>query len=301
MPLFEIDAEHELVPFRQLRGGSDLYEREIEDLLWSNLDEFTGVTLFPVARQPGVAAGGRPDIVALDETGAVVVIEVKRAVDRSQLAQCLEYAGWARTTSLDELARIYHRGADSFFSDWQAFTDSPAPIVLSKNPRLMLVARDFHGRTESAFEFLLENGLPVKLIRVSMYEDLDDRRFVDVEGDHEPELPAAEDESPARDHTKIGDRRMRVSDLIDAELVEVGDDLVWVRPRLGETYRASVRENGALELEDGRTFSSPSRAACEAADIPAYDGWYAWSVERLDGRTLNDLRLDLSEQLNTAD
>ena len=53
-------------------------------------------------------------------------------------------------------------------------------MVLSRRPRLILVARDFHGRTESAFEFLIENGLPVKLIRVSVYEDLQDRRFVDV-------------------------------------------------------------------------------------------------------------------------
>ena len=40
---------------------------------------------------------------ALDKTGRVVVFEVKRDVDRRQLAQCLEYAGWARTTNLDEL------------------------------------------------------------------------------------------------------------------------------------------------------------------------------------------------------
>src|SRR5205823_2462284 len=32
MPLFEIDSAGELVPFRRLRGGADLYERQIEDL-----------------------------------------------------------------------------------------------------------------------------------------------------------------------------------------------------------------------------------------------------------------------------
>ena len=300
MPLFEIDADHELVPFRQLRGGVDLYEREIEDLLWANLDEFTGLSLFPVARQPQIAAGGRPDIVALDETGSVVVLEVKRDVDRGQLAQCLEYAGWVRTTSLDELAGLYHGGAAKFFADWQSFTDSPAPVVLARSPRLMLVARDFHGRTESAFHFLVENGLPVKLIRVSIYEDLSGRRFLDVEGEHEPELPVVDDDVPARDHTKIGDRRMRVSDLIEAELLEAGDALTWNRPRLGERYEARVLENGAIQLSDGRSFSSPSRAACEAADIPAYDGWYAWTVERLSGQSLNDLRRVLGERLEAA-
>ncbi len=63
----------------------------------------TGEALFRVTRQ-AVITSGRPDIVALNHEARVVVIEVKRAVDRGQLAQCLEYAGWARTIRLDELA-----------------------------------------------------------------------------------------------------------------------------------------------------------------------------------------------------
>ena len=149
MPLFEVDGTSELVPFRRLRGGSDLYEREIEDLLWANLDEFTGESLFPVARQPSISTGGVPDIVALDGQGNVTVLEIKRDVDRGQLAQCLEYAGWARTTSLDELACIYHRGQAAFFGDWQSFTESATPIVLTRRPRLLLVARDVLARGSS--------------------------------------------------------------------------------------------------------------------------------------------------------
>jgi hypothetical protein len=119
------------------------------------------------------------------------VIEVKRDVDRGQLAQCLEYAGWARTTNLDELAGLYHAGSDTFWSDWQDFTESSVPVRVLRSPRLILVARDFHGRTGSAFEFLVENNLPVRLIRVSLYEDAQKRRFVDVEGEHEPALASA--------------------------------------------------------------------------------------------------------------
>ena len=113
MPLFEIQGDG-LLPFRRVPGGAELYEHEIEGLLWNNLEEFTGVPLFPVARQAPIAGGGRPDMVALDEEGHVAVIEVKRDVDRNQLAQCLEYAGWARSTSLDELANLYHGGAEAF-------------------------------------------------------------------------------------------------------------------------------------------------------------------------------------------
>lgn len=304
MPLFEVDAGESLVPFRQLRGGAQLYEKEIEDLLWANTDDFTGEALFRVARQPHLGGGGIPDIVALDKNARVVVVEVKRDVDRSQLAQCLEYAGWARTTSLDELAGMYHRGPQHFFSDWQDFTESSSPIVISRAPRLMLVARDFHGRTGSAFEFLIDNDLPVKLMRVSVYEDQQGRRFVDVEGEHEPE-PLGEAAEVAGveslDHTKLDGRRIRVSDLLDAGLLQPDQPLVWDRPRLGDRYHATVTENGSIRLENGGTYSSPSRAAMEAADIASYDGWYAWRIEGLEGPTLQDLRVQLVESHHDDD
>jgi hypothetical protein len=122
----------------------------------------------------------------------VVVIEIKRDIDRGQLAQCLEYAGWARSTSLDELGGLYFGGVEAFFAGWQEFTASSTPVVINRRPRLILVARDFHGRTESALNYLIENGLPVKVIRVSMYEDREGRQLVDVEGEYEAEFaPAA--------------------------------------------------------------------------------------------------------------
>lgn len=180
MTLFEIRDVEGLIPFQDLRGGAELYEKELEDLLWTNLDELLQEPLFPVARQAGLPDGGRPDIVCLDGQGRVIVIEVKRDVARTQLAQCLEYAGWARTTNLQELAGIYHRGHDAFFADWQEFTKAAAPPPVGRSVRLILVARDFQGRTASALDLLAENGLLVLMVRVALYGDEEDRRFMEV-------------------------------------------------------------------------------------------------------------------------
>jgi hypothetical protein len=294
MPLYEVDNAGELVPFRRLRGGAELYEREIEDLVWANPEEIVGETLFLIQRQPSLHSGGRPDIVALDRDARVVVIEVKREFDRGQLAQCLEYAGWARRTNLDELAQMYRHGADRFFSDWQEFTDSAVPAIVNPSPRLMLLAGSFHGRTESAVEFLIENRLPVKVVPVTVYEDQQGRRFVDVEAEHEPEFITSVEEVEVVDHTKINGRRVRVTDLLDAALLEAGDALYWERRNLGHRYEATVTSGGTIALDDGRAFASPSRAAMEAASIPAYDGWYAWHVARLNGKSLDDLRRELA-------
>ena len=89
-------------------------------------------------------------------------------------------------------------------------------------------------------------------------------------------------------------RRVTLLDLLDAGLLAPGDELEYKRPRLGETYRATVTEYGTLVLEDGQEFSSPSKAAMVAADATAIAGWHAW--HRPDGTLLDSLRQRLLDQ-----
>jgi hypothetical protein len=69
-----------------------------------------------------------------------------------------------------------------------------------------------------------------------------------------------------------------VSDLLEAGLLEAGERFIWDRPRVGHTYTAEVLPNGLIRLADGRECATPSRAAMDAAKIPAYDGWLAWRL-----------------------
>lgn len=195
---------------------------------------------------------------------------------------------------------MYRFGAERFFSEWQEFTSSSVPAIVNPSPRLMLLAGSFHGRTESAVEFLIENRLPVKVVPITIYEDQNGRRLVDIEGEHEAEFASSVEEVDVVDHTKINGRRVRLTDLLDAGLLREGDALYWDRPNLGHRYEATVTSGGTIALADGRAFASPSRAAIEIADIPAMDGWYAWRVERADGRTLDSLRRDLAASSHPA-
>lgn len=292
MPLYEITDPGQLVPFRRIPGGPELYEKDIEDLVWTNPDEFLGEALFLVQRQPLLPGGGRPDVVGLDKRARVVVIEVKRDVDRYQLAQILEYAGWARGASLDTLSALYHGGREAFFGDWQEFMETPVPAPIDPKPQLVLIARDFHGRTRSALEFLLDSDLPIRFIPVSIYEDEQKRRFLDIEAEHEPEFARAVDVPPNVDHTMVDGHRVRLSDLLDAGLLRAGQRLEWNRPKLGRRFQAEVTTNGSIELSDGRRFASPSRAGMEAAGVPSLDGWYAWRLDP-EGTLLNELRVQL--------
>jgi hypothetical protein len=297
VPIFELDQQS-LIPFRRQAITAGVYEAEIESLLWDNLEEITGDNLFRVARQATLPSGGRPDVIALDVTGRVVVIEVKRDVDRNQLAQSLEYAGWARNTSLDELAGIYYGGAAGFWDDWKEFTGSDTPVLVQGNPRLVLVARSFDGRTFHALEFLLQHRLPVQVLKVAFYIDDTDRRFLNVEWESEPEAAprAVATVSPPDGADIVGEvpevekadfRQVSLADVLP--LIDTPAALVWRRPRKGQRFEATLLESGRIRLADGREFRTPSAAAMAAADVVSYDGWYAWRLGE-DGPSLNDFR-----------
>lgn len=102
-----------------------------------------------------------------------------------------------------------------------------------------------------------------------------------------------------RDMRLLDGRRVQVKDLLDRGLVTAGDVLEFRRPRSGERYLAEVTPAGRLRLEDGREFAAPSRAAMEAAERGAIDGWSAWTVSASD-RTLFSLRRALLEQASQS-
>lgn len=299
MPIFKIRPEG-LVGLARVRAGADLYEREIEDLLWANVEAFVGEDLFPVARQPRTRTGGIPDVVALDPTGRVVVIEVKRSIERTQLAQCLEYAGWARTASLDELAGLYHGGIEAFFADWQEFTRTTTPLVVSSNPRLVLVAGQFDDRTADALAFLQDSGTPVELVPVTIYQDSDGDRMLHIDTEVDVDVTSGSGAGPRSPSSprqwKVDGRRFEVGDLLEAGMIEPGEPLVW-RRRGGVEHSAIVTADGKLELPDGRVFDTPSGATMGASGSNAVPGWEVWRLPNRGDRFLIDLRADYFERL----
>jgi CBS domain-containing protein len=104
------------------------------------------------------------------------------------------------------------------------------------------------------------------------------------------------DEIRGRSMYLIGGRRVTVSDLLDAGLIEAGAKLKFKRSRIGVTYDATVTAKGRIRLEpDREEFRSPSRAAMVAAGMRAVDGWRAWLVVDQD-RLLDAVRQDLLDR-----
>jgi hypothetical protein len=67
-----------------------------------------------------------------------------------------------------------------------------------------------------------------------------------------------------------------VADLITAGLLSEGD-VVSIKRKSAQAD-ALITADGQLELEDGRTFTSPSKAAMEALGFPSINGWAVWKL-----------------------
>lgn len=93
---------------------------------------------------------------------------------------------------------------------------------------------------------------------------------------------------PAKaDSNDVPGARVTIQELLDDGLLAAGQVLHWERPIAGQRYECTVIATGQLQLPDGRTFGSPSPAACAAANLASYNGWRAW--RRPDERLLEEL------------
>src|SRR5687767_4209862 len=110
MPLYRRDASGEFVPLQETPFGD--IEQVLEDWIEQNPHLlFDGEQLAVIARLPRTSYGKHADLLAIDQTGACVVIELKRGeTPREVIAQAIEYAAWVDSLTLDDLnglARAY--------------------------------------------------------------------------------------------------------------------------------------------------------------------------------------------------
>jgi hypothetical protein len=83
-----------------------------------------------------------------------------------------------------------------------------------------------------------------------------------------------------------------IKDLIKANLVTGGTELIWKRTKAKQTYTALINSNGTISISDGTIHKTPSGAAKHLNSNKPVDGWNAWKVKST-GQTLSELRKNL--------
>jgi hypothetical protein len=135
----------------------------------------------------GQATYERLDVLGLDESGRLVVAELKRdQAPDSVTMQALNYAAMVSRFSLDNLSEVYARqNSESGMTPQDALVKLQewAPSVSDEiigSPRIVLLASDFGPTVTNLAMFLYENDLDIRLTRVQPYQTPDGRYLVTV-------------------------------------------------------------------------------------------------------------------------
>lgn len=176
------DGARRIVQVQRLSlAEAGLAERtDIQRLIWRHPGEFfdeIGETLLLIGQEvrPSDLVSDRIDLLAIDEQGAAVIIELKRGKDRLQLLQAASYAGmvgrWAPPRFAQVLAGA--RGIPQAEADAQIeeFLEGDVSALNAKQ-RLILVAEGFDTALLAAAEWLVErHGVDLICCRLEVMRD----------------------------------------------------------------------------------------------------------------------------------
>jgi hypothetical protein len=163
------------------RRGVD-FESRLEDWMDSDVSVLSD-DLLVIARQIDTDGGGTLDLLCLDRSGDLVVVELKREkTPRDVVAQVLDYAAWAAALSYERIVEL----GDQVFADGggleAAFLkrfDSPLPEVLNADHHLLVVSSEVDPRSERIIRYLSEtHGVSINAVTFNYFRTPDDREFL---------------------------------------------------------------------------------------------------------------------------
>lgn len=242
----------------------------------------------------GRAVKDRLDLLALDSAGQLVVIELKRDEAPTNVhLQAITYAAMVSRCTEDDLARIHAK----FLADQgkgSVAEEDAAELIrrhvgteldpqLLRQPRLILVSREFPRQVTSSAVWLNEMGINLKLVEIRMWETMDGAPPVLTTSTRYP-VPGTEEfvVEPARSETVKTTQRAET------------------RKRADRTVKRLV---SSMAIKDGTSFQLAMQSDVSATTRDEIENWIKERPER--GRadwvngTANALRWEHDGQLYT--
>ncbi len=149
-------------------------ELMLEDALVKDLS-ILSQQLMLIGRQVSTAYGKFIDMLAMDASGNLSIIELKKnRTAREVVAQLLDYASWTQSLSYEEIAAIYSdknqgKKLEEGFDD--AFGMS-LPEQINQKHELIVVASELDASTERILNYLSDNyGVPINAVFFRFFRD----------------------------------------------------------------------------------------------------------------------------------
>jgi hypothetical protein len=159
---------------------ADHWERQLQGMIYTSPDAFCeeiGENLLVIGQEvrPSEAVPDRIDILAIDDLGTSVVIELKRGSHKLQLLQATSYAGMIFRWTADRFVDTLSSNTKQTAEDARAAIEehSGLDIVnINHEQRVMLIAEDFDPALLIATEWLHENySVDIRCYRIQLSQE----------------------------------------------------------------------------------------------------------------------------------
>lgn len=182
--MYRIDISNKKPIKIQRATFSEIHIKERQDLQeWIDDDpEIIESNLLIIAKEFPISDSSRLDLLAIDRTGKLVVIELKTdQAGKAMDYQASRYASYVSRFDFDRIVEIYReyssKKGDTSYStqdaetDIKNFIDPVSPENVNDHQRIILVAKEFHPDLASAVFWLRDNGIEIRCVKLTPYFD----------------------------------------------------------------------------------------------------------------------------------
>ena len=127
-----------------------------------------------IGRQVTTDFGGIIDLICMDSSGDLVVVELKRGLTpREVTAQALDYASWITDLShqrITEIATEYLPENNDLESAFREAFGNDLPETLNESHSILIVAESMDSSTERIVKYLHARGIPINVLTVQHFK-----------------------------------------------------------------------------------------------------------------------------------
>ncbi|MHC8508979.1 MAG: hypothetical protein ACYYKD_06195 [Rhodospirillales bacterium] len=152
-------------------------EAMLEDWIFED-PSIMGLDVLIIGRQVTTYNQGRIDILAMERSGDLVIIELKRdRTPRDVVAQTLDYASWVADLNAKEIHDIaQHKLGRPLEETYKERFDAPLPDNLNGDHSMIIVASEFDASSKRIVEYLAKHhGLKINSTFFAVFEKNEER------------------------------------------------------------------------------------------------------------------------------
>jgi len=190
--MYKVDLEKRKLKKLSSAKFSDLKVKETEDIEeWIRKNpDILKEDLLIISKQKKMSSGRKPDLLALDKSGNLVIIELKRDdsgknVYWQAITYAAEFSDWSVNEIID-LYRVYLESINNDNTDAKDIIDKFVEediVKINQKQRILLVSKEFHQDVLKAVLWLIDYEVDIRCVKLTPYKyekkDGKDQIFLD--------------------------------------------------------------------------------------------------------------------------